>query len=55
MSETNRLYGNKPYTIVAVHGGPGGVGEARPFAEELAKDYVILFNLGVSDFRKPKA
>lgn len=33
-----RLHGKAPYSIVAVHGGPGAVGEARPFAEEIGKE-----------------
>jgi len=37
-----RLHGQPPYSLVAVHGGPGGVGEARPFAEEIAKDYGVI-------------
>lgn len=37
-----RLHGQPPYSIVAVHGGPGGVGEARPFAEKLAQEYGVI-------------
>ena len=37
-----RLHGQQPYTVVAVHGGPGGIGEARPLAEELARDYGVI-------------
>ncbi len=37
-----RLHGQAPFTLVAVHGGPGGVGEARPFAEELSKEFGVV-------------
>ena len=30
-----RLYGEKPYSIVLVHGGPGAIGSLRGFANEL--------------------
>lgn len=42
MLKNMRLHGHPPYTVVAVHGGPGGVGEARPFAEELSKKYGVV-------------
>ena len=28
-----RLYGNEPYTVVVVHGGPGAIGSLKGFAE----------------------
>ncbi len=31
-----RFYGNKPYTVAVVHGGPGAPGEMAPVARELA-------------------
>lgn len=38
-----RKYGNRPYTIVLLHGGPGGGGEMRPVAEFLlSKGYSVL-------------
>ena len=30
-----RLYGNEPYKIVLVHGGPGAIGSLKGFAQEL--------------------
>ena len=30
-----RLYGNAPYKIVLVHGGPGAIGSLKGFAREL--------------------
>ena len=30
-----RLYGNAPYKIVLVHGGPGAIGSLKGFASEL--------------------
>ena len=30
-----RLYGNAPYKIVLVHGGPGAIGSLKGFAKEL--------------------
>ncbi|HSW80932.1 MAG TPA: alpha/beta hydrolase [Candidatus Saccharimonas sp.] len=44
-----RLYGHAPYTIIAVHGGPGGVGQAQPFAQELGKEYSVVEPLLVSE------
>lgn len=38
-----RKYGNKPYKIVLLHGGPGGGGEMRPVAEYLLSNgYSVL-------------
>jgi len=31
-----RFYGNKPYTVAVIHGGPGAPGEMAPVARELA-------------------
>lgn len=28
-----RLYGDKPYNVVLVHGGPGAIGSLKGFAE----------------------
>lgn len=39
---TVRKYGNSPYTIVLVHGGPGVPGEMKPVAIELSKSFGIL-------------
>ena len=32
-----RLYGDKPYNVVLVHGGPGAIGSLKGFAEELSE------------------
>jgi pimeloyl-ACP methyl ester carboxylesterase len=36
MKKRYRLHGSRPYTVIAIHGGPGAIGEARPFAMEIA-------------------
>ena len=40
--ENPRKYGNPPYNVVVIHGGPGAPGEMAPVAEELSPDYGIL-------------
>ena len=40
--ETIRKYGKPPFRIGLLHGGPGVSGEAKPVAENLAKDFGIL-------------
>ena len=37
-----RLYGNVPYQIALVHGGPGAAGEMKPVAMELSKNHGII-------------
>ncbi len=37
-----RTYGNPPFNVALVHGGPGAVGEMAPVARTLAPDYGIL-------------
>ncbi|MHA1978721.1 MAG: alpha/beta fold hydrolase [Candidatus Hodarchaeales archaeon] len=37
-----RTYGNKPYTIAVIHGGPGAGGEMAPIARHLSKKWGIL-------------
>jgi len=37
-----RKYGNSPYSIVLVHGGPGAPGEMAPVAKELSKKFGVL-------------
>ncbi|MBN2381899.1 alpha/beta hydrolase [bacterium] len=37
-----RLYGQSPFTIVVVHGGPGAAGEMAPLARMLASHYGVL-------------
>ncbi|MBN1176754.1 MAG: alpha/beta hydrolase [Dehalococcoidales bacterium] len=44
-----RLYGEKPYTIAVVHGGPGAPGEMAPVARELSRDYGVLEPLQTKD------
>ncbi|MHA2061833.1 MAG: alpha/beta fold hydrolase, partial [Candidatus Sifarchaeia archaeon] len=31
-----RIYGNKPFNIAVLHGGPGAPGEMAPVARELS-------------------
>src|SRR3990172_8273086 len=40
--EKLRKYGNKPYNIAVIHGGPGAPGEVAPVARELASNRGIL-------------
>lgn len=40
-----RLYGNPPYRIVLLHGGPGAAGSLAPLARQLHRDYSILEHL----------
>lgn len=40
--ENLRKYGNPPYAVVVVHGGPGAPGEMRPVALELSSSYGVL-------------
>lgn len=37
-----RKYGNAPFGVAVIHGGPGAPGEIAPVARELAKDYGVL-------------
>ncbi len=39
---TVRKYGNQPYRIGLLHGGPGASGEMKPVAERLSADFGIL-------------
>ncbi len=36
------IYGNKPFSIALIHGGPGAPGEMAPVARELSKNFGIL-------------
>lgn len=47
--ETIRKYGNLPYTIGLLHGGPGASGEMKPVAEELSKEKGLLEFLQTKD------
>lgn len=40
--KTIRKYGQKPYQIGILHGGPGAAGEMKPVAESLSDDFGIL-------------
>lgn len=40
--ENLRKYGNPPFNIVLIHGGPGAAGEMKPVAEELSKNFGVL-------------
>ena len=37
-----RRYGNPPYSVVVVHGGPGAAGEMAPVARELSTDFGVI-------------
>ena len=37
-----RKYGNAPFRVAVVHGGPGAAGEMAPVARELADSYGVL-------------
>ena len=39
---TIRKYGNKPYQIGLLHGGPGASGEMKPVAEKLSTKFGVL-------------
>jgi pimeloyl-ACP methyl ester carboxylesterase len=40
--ENLRMYGNAPYSVAVVHGGPGAAGEMVPVAQELASQGGVL-------------
>jgi hypothetical protein len=35
--KTIRRYGNSPFSVAVVHGGPGALGEMAPVAMELSR------------------
>ncbi len=37
-----RKYGNPPYDVAVVHGGPGAPGEVAPVARELSREHGVL-------------
>lgn len=37
-----RIYGNAPYHVAVIHGGPGAPGEVAPVARELSKKFGVL-------------
>jgi len=42
ITDNPRKYGNLPYSVVLVHGGPGAPGEMAPVARQLSKNFGIL-------------
>mgnify|MGYP001123742900 CR=1 FL=1 len=50
--ENPRRYGDAPYNIVVIHGGPGAPGEMAPVAKDLPLDYGVLepFQTYISKF-----
>jgi len=44
MTKTNncRLYGESPFSVVVVHGGPGVGGEMAPVAQALEAEFGVL-------------
>lgn len=42
VADNPRKYGEPPYSVVLVHGGPGAPGEMKPVAEEISKDIGVL-------------
>jgi pimeloyl-ACP methyl ester carboxylesterase len=47
--ENFRVYGNAPYRIVVLHGGPGAPGEMAPVARELSRERGVLEPLQTKD------
>lgn len=43
------IYGNKPYSIAVIHGGPGAAGEMALVANELAAHWGVLAPLQTAD------
>ena len=41
-NDTFRIYGESPYNVVILHGGPGAPGGVAPIARELALHYGVL-------------
>lgn len=37
-----RLYGNSPYSLAVLHGGPGASGQMKPVTQELSKTYGVI-------------
>lgn len=44
-----RVYGNKPYSVAVIHGGPGAPGSIAPVARELSKTMGVLEPLQTKD------
>lgn len=46
---TYRTYGNSPYKIAVIHGGPGAAGSMKPFAEMLSEYCSVLEPIQTKD------
>src|SRR5712692_10060037 len=44
-----RLYGQSPFTVAVLHGGPGAPGTMAPVARELATEWGVLEPLQTAD------
>src|SRR5258708_5208358 len=44
-----RKYGEPPFSIAVIHGGPGAPGEMAPVARELSKHYGVIEPLQTKD------
>lgn len=44
-----RTYGNRPYSVAVLHGGPGYPGTIAPVAREIAPDFGVLEPLQAAD------
>lgn len=40
--EKFRIYGDEPYDVIVVHGGPGAPGDTAKLAKDLSQDYGIV-------------
>ncbi len=47
--ENPRLYGESPYVVVLVHGGPGAPGTMAPVARELSRQWGVIEPLQTAD------
>jgi pimeloyl-ACP methyl ester carboxylesterase len=45
-----RIYGEPPYSIAVIHGGPGAPGDLAPIARELSTKWGVLEPLQTKDF-----
>ena len=44
-----RIYGNPPYQVAVIHGGPGAAGEMAPVAKELSDKFGVIEPLQTKD------
>lgn len=47
--ENIRIYGDKPFNIAVIHGGPGAPGTMAPLARELSKKYGVIEPMQTAD------